>query len=441
MCHGIVREYCKKYDRVTIFSYPHNFPTVSFMFRDLKNLNIIKGDDAYIRKYILEQSSNTANPEYDLAKIIGFQYLNHDSGMPLEKQFYSLAGLDISKKWDSFYIERNKTKEEELFNKVAPKGDYAFVHEDLPRKYLIDRDKIGSNCQVFKPERGMAESIIDYCTIIEKAKEIHVIDSSFMFLIDCLDYTNPEQKLFVHRYSRENDAWKLPILKKNWKIITKSNAKKTFSKIPALTYYNLKNKLKQHPLFIRALRKIYRMRGKQLTWNATVELDAFIRRYSSGKTFLCVNRESFEDDKYVNIAKEVGASIIEENKNHANRAQVVFSNNKLSSHQDPLAYLRELRKLCDDTLIIITESVPEFPTYRNMAVFYPSLNESQKALWNTPLYDGRITKGRYEPPSGNLLRYWGLTPSAVESMLVSAGFEIKEKQIFDYEAAFVCGVK
>jgi hypothetical protein len=66
---------------------------------------------------------------------------------------------------------------------------------------------------------GLTDNLFDFCDVIEKAEEIHVIDSSFMFLIDCLPYEAPNQKLFVHRYARPNAAWNLPILKKPWVIL------------------------------------------------------------------------------------------------------------------------------------------------------------------------------------------------------------------------------
>lgn len=215
MCHGIVREYCKKYDKAALFSLPRNLASVSFMYRDIPNLEIIGGDEAFIKNYLAQNGA-----KYDSVKIIGFEYLNRQSGEPLEKQFYKIAGVDLAKKWDGFFVKRDFEKEKALYDRLAPKTDYVFLHEDAPRNYRIDRKKIGRKYKIFEPDPKLTENLFDYCSIIEKAKEIHVIDSSFMFLIDCLAYKNPEQKLFLHRYARENEAWKFPILKKNWRILT-----------------------------------------------------------------------------------------------------------------------------------------------------------------------------------------------------------------------------
>ncbi len=218
MCHGIVREYCKKYDKVGLFCLPHNFSSVSFMYKDLKNLEIIKGDDNFAREYIKNNQNKNNEEKYDEVKIIGFENLNRLSQISLERQFYKIAGVDIEKKWSSFYVERDYKKEEELYKKIIDDENYVFIHEDNTRNFSIEKNKIDKKYKLITADKKMSDNVFDYCTIIERAKEIHVIDSSFMFLIDCLPYENKNQKLFVHRYARENSPWKLPILKKDWHI-------------------------------------------------------------------------------------------------------------------------------------------------------------------------------------------------------------------------------
>lgn len=222
MCHGIVREYCKKYNRVGIFSKSHNYPSVSFMYRDLSNLTIIKGDDGYAKKFIFLNRLKFGRYRYDSIKIIGHEYLDRASNIPLEQQFYQFAGVDFAKKWENFFVKRDTAREEALFKRVplSKFKDYAFIHEDRDRGFKINRAYINENYAVFAPDKKLTDNIFDYCAIIEKAKEIHVIDSSFMFLVDCLPYENPVQKLYIHRYARENEKWLLPVLKKSWNIIT-----------------------------------------------------------------------------------------------------------------------------------------------------------------------------------------------------------------------------
>jgi len=218
MCHGIIREYAKQYSHVGVFALERNYPTTAFMFRDLPNVRVIEGNDVTAKKYIAEGTTIFPDFTYDEALILGFEHLDRNSGVLLENQFYTRAKVDIHKKWDNFHVERDLKKEQGLFDQYAPKTPYVFLHEDTLRSYLIERKLIPTQYTIFTPNPQMTANAFDLCTIIERASEIHVIDSSFMFMIDCLSYSNPSQKLFVHRYSRENEDWKLPTLRKPWHV-------------------------------------------------------------------------------------------------------------------------------------------------------------------------------------------------------------------------------
>ncbi len=215
ICNGLTREYCKKYDRVAMFCLPRYYEVISFMYRDLSNLTIIQGDDIDAIEFIF---FNRFKREYDEAKIIGTPYLdpyhNVKDLCTCEEEFYRLAGVDPKKKWSSFYVERDKKREEDLFRRIVPKGDYAFIHDD--GRFRIDRAKVTLS-EVATPVMGLTNNAFDYCLLIEKAKEVHVIDSSFMYLVDLLP--DAGQKLFIHRYARPNSIWTLPSLKKDWIIV------------------------------------------------------------------------------------------------------------------------------------------------------------------------------------------------------------------------------
>lgn len=259
MCHGIVREYAKKYDRVGLFSLPRNHASVAFMYHDLTNLNVISATEAETKELIAGNRGN-GGLGYDEVKIIGFEYLDRISGEPLEKQLYKIAGVELSKKWSNFFVKRDLERERAFFENISPKSEYVFLHQDLPKNFRIEKKLVDKKYKILEPGEHLTKNIFDYCTIIEKAKEIHVIDSSFMFLIDCLIYKSPEQKLFVHRYARENEMWKLPILKKNWRILTLGSAGQ--QPIHLSKFLNqLEAFLLTHPSLKRLTRKLYRTFG------------------------------------------------------------------------------------------------------------------------------------------------------------------------------------
>jgi hypothetical protein len=215
ICNGLTREYCKKYDKVAMFCLPRYYEAIAFMYRDVPNLTIMQGDDVDAITFIF---LNKFTHKYDEAKIIGTPYLdpyhNVKDLCTCEEEFYRLAGVEPAKKWTSFHLERDAAREEDLFRRVTPKGDYAFIHDD--GRFRIDRAKVG-DIEVVTPVMGLTSNVFDYCLLIEKAKEVHVIDSSFMYIVDLLPDFG--QKLFIHRYARHNSTWTLPSLKKNWTIV------------------------------------------------------------------------------------------------------------------------------------------------------------------------------------------------------------------------------
>lgn len=176
----------------------------------------------YARWFIRGNRVTFGSYHFDTVKIIGHHYLDRNSGEQLERQFYRLAEVPIEAKWDNFYVERDTTAEGVLYKTMVPLNseNYAFVHDEPARGYGIDAQRIGSVQFCIRPEKGRTSNVFDYCGIIERAREIHVIDSSFMFLVDCLPYDSSHQKLYVHRYARPNPLWQLPILKKSWIILT-----------------------------------------------------------------------------------------------------------------------------------------------------------------------------------------------------------------------------
>lgn len=215
-CSAIVREYSKTHSRVGLFCSPQNEPSVAFLYRDLPNVYIhLLRSHKEIKWLRIRNFFNRGKGHWDRIQHIGS--FDPESGVKYERQFYQSAGIALDKMWDSFYVARDSAQEQALAQKLAPAGSYIFIHEDA--RFPLDTLKINSSLPAVRPDLALTRNIFDYCLLLQNAAEIHVMDSSFMFLVDCLAYTNPTQKLFVHRYARENLAWNLPILKKDWQII------------------------------------------------------------------------------------------------------------------------------------------------------------------------------------------------------------------------------
>lgn len=144
------------------------------------------------------------------------------SGMRLDEIFYFQGNLPLEERWSGFEFNPRIEKEQKLFKNYEQvlKGRYIFLHEDRPRGFRIDRDKVRKDLIIIEPNPTLGFTIFDYKSLIENASEVHCIESSFSIFIDHLQKSN--QKLFAHRYSRPEakTSFRHEInYKRDWKII------------------------------------------------------------------------------------------------------------------------------------------------------------------------------------------------------------------------------
>lgn len=217
VCNGLVREYCKTYETVGIFCLRRNYPSVSFMYRDLKNLRIhVVHSHAERYRFRFLNALRLGRNRYD--EIWTIDAYDEESGIRFERQVYGTFGVPLEKKWDSFFVERDKEKEEALFKKAGVSEPYQFVHDD--NRFPLDRARISQTLPIIEPTKDLTDNVFDCCGVIEHAAEIHVVDSSFIVLIDCLPYVNDAQRLYKHQYARATPALQSPLLKKPWIILS-----------------------------------------------------------------------------------------------------------------------------------------------------------------------------------------------------------------------------
>jgi hypothetical protein len=209
ICNAIVRKYANMYDTVFLFVKPHNLNSVKFMYNDLNNVQFISGDDNFVNNYII--SNNITN----LIKI-GFVDLGQNKYF--DETFYKLANYDFSNRWLNFKVNRSKEKEKELFDKFKIKeNEYVFLHDDSSRGYVINQSYIeNKELPIITPVKGLTDNIFDYCYLLENAKELHCIDSSFRLLADSI---NIKSDILYYHLSYVGRGYYISSSKNNWKIV------------------------------------------------------------------------------------------------------------------------------------------------------------------------------------------------------------------------------
>lgn len=231
--------------------------------------------------------------------------------------------------------------------------------------------------------------------------------------------------------------------------------------------YRFKLKLQRSPLIRRIAWRLDQLRGLRPKVDPRIGM---IQRYVGGKSFADIGCMWGVNGLYSFIAEDAGASRIvavdiypesqEYLREHSKResavqfvqgdinlkqttdkvgiCDVVFCAGVLYHTPNPFDLLSRLRMMCGELLIMQTQMIPEMPGIRNLAVFYPFLEEKQREIWRQQEGAQRAITGPYEPQSGYGNNFWGMTPSCVEAILNCAGFNVVEKMLLPFEGFYVC---
>jgi len=205
-CNGLVRHFATKYDKIHLFYKDPYKENVKYLYKDLKHIDFIDGGTSEDN---LAKIWAMTHPGYPLLKI-RFDYLRTTKLM-FDEAFYEQAKIPLSYKWDKFHIERDMKREKEVYYDILGLKDneeYIFLHDhpDYETKEVPD------NIKIIRPTNTEVK-IHDFLYTMEQSKELHLMNSSFICLVDAIQMKH--NKLFYHSYIRSIDM----ALKLNWKVI------------------------------------------------------------------------------------------------------------------------------------------------------------------------------------------------------------------------------
>jgi hypothetical protein len=115
----------------------------------------------------------------------------------------------------------------------------------------------------------------------------------------------------------------------------------------------------------------------------------------------------------------------------------VFCSGVLYHVPNPLETLRRLRHMCQETLILVSATIPE-QRRPQTAIFLPYLDERSRhaVRFGSALKIGLHTP--YDPAESYANWFWGFAPSCVEAMTRAADFEITERYPHRHAICLVC---
>jgi hypothetical protein len=208
ICNGIVRYVANNYDfeNISLVVKKSNVNNVRRMLSDLAQVSffVVDEDREFIEEYNLQFKS------IPLLRV-GFEKCRNGD---FDRSFYDSANVPFQERWNSWNLERDYEQEANIIEELGINGDYIFVHD---KSSVGDYNlNIESSLRQVRPEKLESEqSIFDWMGVIENAKEVHGISSSFTHLIDSMELKN---KLYFHDIKAAHEMGFS--LKNNWEIIS-----------------------------------------------------------------------------------------------------------------------------------------------------------------------------------------------------------------------------
>jgi len=117
---------------------------------------------------------------------------------------------------------------------------------------------------------------------------------------------------------------------------------------------------------------------------------------------------------------------------------VVFCSGVIYHVPDPVFTLERLKSICGGTLILGSATIPE-QRLPQAAVYYPFMDErGRNALWHRTPFTKVGIDTEYRPEWEHSNYFWGFTPSCLEAIVRTVGFETVTTYRWRRAACLVC---
>jgi hypothetical protein len=206
VCNGLVRNLLKQHDvKFKLAVRKRDVGSVKQLYADTDQiiLDPVSGNEEAKRNYEGQtfMIGPCVNPNV------------RRKGTKWEKQFYDQLGLDYTKRYSDFYIQRDYKRESLLLEKL-----------NLPEKYIFanNRWSRGKESLAIDTElpiiylENLSDSLFDWIPVIEKATEVHTVDTAIFHLIKQIApkctkvfYVSPKGKGSIKKDTFEDDLWEI----------------------------------------------------------------------------------------------------------------------------------------------------------------------------------------------------------------------------------------
>lgn len=180
------------FDTMYMVVKEHFLTKVQFMYRDLTKIKYLTvGNNAGVGE---------AHHYIDNfpGKVFNCWWYNTPNNEYIEENLFTSLGYTWNERYDSFKIPRDNDREVVVYNQIVGEDDsYIFVADDPTRGYTIDPFRVSElapTTRIIRSSDQLDFTPFDLLLVIEKAKEIHAMHSTFFLLADCMSLG----KIYLH---------------------------------------------------------------------------------------------------------------------------------------------------------------------------------------------------------------------------------------------------
>jgi hypothetical protein len=199
MVRGLL-EQLEPHCRLNVICKQRNAAMSAWMYRDEPRIQLACIDEDHNERAEVRRACRRLGNNNLL--IVGHRALRwfeaEHSQAFFDELFYMHVGLPYAWRFEKCFWQRDVAEEERVFRKLAPDGPYAFVHDDAARGFVVNTSPIA-----FPIVRNdISESIFHLGMLLERAAEVHCMESSIRCMIESLNMERP--KLFYHNFRYPN---------------------------------------------------------------------------------------------------------------------------------------------------------------------------------------------------------------------------------------------
>ena len=185
ICNGLIRRFISEsnYEKYYILCKKKYYNTIKKIYKDEEKIIVIPIDAENAGDEYKEVKNLKINGHILRIGHEKLQKIQDNYNCNFDEAFYKQMNYSIEDKFKWSSIARDGIKEIECYEAIVNSEDYIFVHD---KSSVGEFDlKIQTDYDIIKPN-NMNYGLIDWLTVISKAKEIHCIDSSFLNMVDLI---------------------------------------------------------------------------------------------------------------------------------------------------------------------------------------------------------------------------------------------------------------